>query len=142
MDNSPGDAAILRFGPDRRLTAVTAVAGLVAVGAAVFTADAQARVLAAVAAVVLLAYAVSDLLFWPRLTLSEAGVQVHGPFDRLSLGWPDVAAVRADVRTRHGLRSAALEVDTGDTLVVLSRRALGADPEAVAELAAAYQRRA
>ena len=138
MDNVPV-AAPRQYGPDRRLTAVTGVAGLIAVGLAGFTADGGARVFAAVAAVVLLGYAVSDLLFWPRLVLSAQGVQVQGPFERLAVGWGDVTTVRADVRIRHGLRSTALEVDAGDTLVVLSRRALGADPEAVAAVAATYR---
>jgi len=138
VDNQPAGTP-QQFGPDRRLTAVTGVAGLIAVALAVFASDAGAQVFAAVAAVVLLGYAVTDLLFWPRLTLSARGVQVQGPFERLALGWTEITAVRADVRTRHGLRSTALEVDAGDTLVVLSRRALGADPEAVAAVAASYR---
>ena len=135
MDKPRGPGPVYRFGPDRRVTALTAAGGFVAIVVAVFTADAGARVLAALAAVVLFAYAVSDLLFWPRLTLSADGVQVHGPFDRAALGWDAVDAVRADVRVRHGLRSVALEIDSGDSLVVLSRRALGADPAEVAKLA-------
>ena len=42
------------------------------------------------------------------------------------------------MRTRFGLRSTALEIDAGDTLVVLSRRALGADPETVRDLVRAF----
>ena len=42
--------------------------------------------------------------------------------------------MHADIRARLGLRSTTLEIDAGATLVVLSRRALGADPEAAAQV--------
>ena len=140
MDEHPDPGSVYRFGPDRRLTAVTGAAGFVAVAIAVFTSDAGARFLLALAAVVLFGYTVSDLLFWPRLTLTDFGVQVRGPFERAALGWPEVETIRADVRVRHGLRSTALEVDTGESLIVLSRRALGTDPAVVADLAATLRK--
>jgi hypothetical protein len=42
--------------------------------------------------------------------------------------------VRADTRQRLGLRSVTLEIDAGDELHVFSKRALGAEPDAVAGL--------
>jgi hypothetical protein len=41
--------------------------------------------------------------------------------------------VRVDEHNRYGLMSRTLEVDTGDALVLLGRRSLGADPRDVAE---------
>ena len=56
------------------------------------------------------------------------------PFARTDLTWPEVDRVRADVRSRLGLRSTTLEIDAGEVLVVFSRRALGADPKIVQDL--------
>src|SRR6266852_2482670 len=130
-------APVCRFGPDRRLTAVTGVLAFVAAAAAVLSPDGPGRVLFGGAAALLLAYAVTDLLFWPRLTASADGLVIRTPQVRARIDWSDVESVRAEGRNRLGLRSVTLEVDAGDTLAVFSRRALGADPEAVAGLIAA-----
>jgi hypothetical protein len=131
-------APTVRFGPDRRLTAVAAVAAVIAVVLCV-GADSLGRVLFAVAAVVLAGYAVGDLVWWPRLCADAAGVRVRTPFTRADLRWEAIESIHADVRTRYGLRSASLEVDAGDVLVVFSRRSLGADPETVAGLVTAMR---
>jgi hypothetical protein len=125
-------APTCRFGPDRRLTAACAVLALIALAAALLTDDRAGRVLLGGAAVVLIAYTVTDLVFWPRLVASADGLVIHTPLLRARIAWPDVDAVRADARDRLGLRSVTLEIDAGDTLAVFSRRALGADPGAVA----------
>lgn len=127
-----------RFGPDRRLTAATGVLTLVALAAATLTSDGPGRALLGGAALVLLAYTVTDLIFWPRLSADAEGLQVHTPLSRARIAWRDVEAVRADSRERLGLRSVTLEIDAGEHLVVLSRRALGADPAAVAALILAF----
>ena len=129
------------FGPDRRLTAATAVLAVVAGVSAALTSDRAGRLLFAAAALLLAAYAVTDLVFRPRLAVDAAGLRVRGPWAFARLGWDEVDAVRADVRMRHGLRTVALEIDAGDRLIVLSRRALGADPEQVAELVRAFSPR-
>jgi hypothetical protein len=134
-------APVCRFGPDRRLTAVTGVLAFVAAAAAVLSPDGPGRVLFGGAAALLLAYAVTDLLFWPRLTASADGLVIRTPQVRARIDWSDVESVRAEGRNRLGLRSVTLEVDAGDTLAVFSRRALGADPEAVAGLIAAMDPR-
>jgi hypothetical protein len=85
----------------------------------------------AVAAVVLACYVIGDLCFRPRLAADRDGVRVRAPLTRAFFPWPQVE-IRADERTRHGLRSVTLEIDSGETVVVLSRRALGADPTQVA----------
>jgi hypothetical protein len=127
-----------RFGPDRRLTAVSGVVSLVAALAAALSSDSAGQVLLVGVAVVLFAYTATDLMFWPRLTVTAAGLRIHTPMARAQLSWPEVAAVRADARQRLGLRSVTLEIDAGEQLVVFSRRALGTDPEAAAELIRAF----
>jgi hypothetical protein len=124
----------LRFGPDHRLTALTGLLCVLAVGAAALTGDPAGRLLFAGAAAVLLGYALIDLLCWPRLAADAHGLELRTPFTHLRLPWEQVDDVRADVRDRLGLRSRTLEIDAGPHLVVFSRRALGADPEQVAAL--------
>lgn len=139
MDNS-ARTPVLRFGPDRRLTAVSAVLALIAVAFAVLSDDGAGRVLAVLAAVLLAGYAVTDFAFWPRLTASGEGVHIRTPTTRARLPWSAVDAVRVDERSRLGLTSRTLEIDAGALLVVFSRRALGADPREVADLLAAFSR--
>jgi hypothetical protein len=131
---STARAPICRFGPDRRLTAATGALCLVAAAAAALSTDRPGRLLLAAAALLLLAYAVTDLAFWPRLTASAEGLVIRSPLVRARIGWSEVQAVRADARERFGLRSVTLEIDAGETLAVFSRRALGADPDTVAGL--------
>lgn len=128
-----------RFVPDRRYTAFAAGGAAGAVLLALFTADSGGRLLAGIAAVVLLSYVVGDLVFSPRLAVSRAGIVVHSPFTRARLDWADVADVRAESRLRLGLRSTTLEIDAGPVFAVLSRRALGADPVVVADIVTAFR---
>ena len=55
-------------------------------------------------------------------------------------GGPITGTAR-DTRSRYGLRSSTLEVDAGETLVVFSRRALGADPTTVQDIVRAFDPR-
>jgi hypothetical protein len=130
-----------RFGPDRRLTAATGALTVIAAIAATLTSDRAGRLLLVGVALVLLAYTLTDLLFWPRLTVSADGLLIRTPMARTQLAWSDVEAVRADARQRLGLRSVTLEIDAGEELVVFSRRALGSDPEAAADLIRAFDPR-
>ena len=131
----------VRFGPDPRLTALTGAAAVL-VAALSFATDAAGRLLLLAAAVVLAGYTLSDVLFRPRLAVDGRGIRVRSPLARLDLPWPEIATVRADERSRYGLRSVTLEIDGGDQLVVLSRRALGAPPDAVAALVRSFDPRA
>lgn len=126
-----GDASptpSVRFGPDRRITAVFLAGAVVAAVSGWATSDGPGRLLAVGVAVVLIAYAVTDLLFSPRLRADAAGVVIRTPSVRAVLRWADVDRVEVDERSRFGLASRTLEIDAGTTLVVLSRRALGTDP--------------
>ncbi len=143
MDNCPEPFGVdraprLSFGPDPRLIAATGALALLAAAAAALTGDPAGRLLFAGAAVVLAAYAVTDLICRPRLIADAQAVRVRAPGLFVRLPWERIEAVRADVRRRHGLRSAALEIDTGERLIVLTRRNLGADPEQVAQLVNAF----
>lgn len=132
MENS--DERLIRFGPDRRLSAAYAGGALVAVATTFLTHDAAGRLLFVIAAAILAAYAVTDIVFWPRVQAGPAGLKLHTPTLRGSFGWDQVQSVRADARQRLGLRLVTLEIDVADNLVVLSRRTLGTDPERAAAL--------
>ncbi len=140
MDN-PNRIPTCRFGPDRRLTALCIVLAVVAVAVAILSGDSPGRILAAIAAVLLAGYAITDLAFWPRLLATASGLTIRTPSTRTTLPWEAVDAVRVDERTRLGLMSRTLEIDSGALLVVLSRRALGEDPRTVADLLEAFRRR-
>jgi hypothetical protein len=100
--------------------------------------DAAGRLLVGAAALLFLGLALRDALLRPRLTADEDGVVVRGLGGRTRLPWPHL---RVAVRTtrRLGVTSRSLELDTAagpddsGVLVVLGRRELGSDPEAVAD---------
>ncbi|WP_238019487.1 PH domain-containing protein [Dactylosporangium sp. AC04546] len=103
--------------------------------AAVFFAD-DRRVLTAavVAALVAAGYALRDLLAPVRLAADPEGLTVvTGYAGHRRLTWPEVERIRVDTRSRAGLRSELLEIDTGDTLHLFSMYDLNTHPSAVAE---------
>ena len=141
MDNSVDRAPTASFGPARRLTAATGALALVFGAAAALTADAGGRLLFSLAALVLLVYAVTDLVLWPRVQATFDGVTVRSFGGTVRLPWTSVTAVRADARERWGLRSVTLEIDAGEHLFVFSRRSLGVQPDQAADLINAFDSR-
>ena len=135
----PTRAPVVRFGPDRRLTAAAAGGALVGIVLCLNTTDMGGRLLWAGAARVLVGYMATDLIWSPRLAADASGVRIRSPFARADLRWDEIDAIRADVRSRYGVRSSTLEIDAGALLVVFSRRSLGADPETVAGLVRAMR---
>jgi len=131
----------LRFGPDGRLIALTAVAAVGAVIGALATSDRAGRILLAIAAVLLAAYAVTDVIYRPRIVVTVDGIVIRAPGGSARLGWADVHRIEALGRMRLGLRSVTLEIDTETSLHVFSRRALGADPDTAADLIRAFDPR-
>lgn len=126
-----------RFVPDRRYTALAAGGALGAVAALVLTGDPAGRLLFGAAAVMLLGYVAGELIFSPRLLVSRRGLVVNAPLTRVRLDWAEVTDVRVETHIRRGIRSTTLEIEAGEHLVVLSRRALGTEPlHAVAMMAA------
>jgi Bacterial PH domain len=133
------DKTLVRFGPDRRL-AGGALAGAILVGAyALVTSDPEGRLLLVGAALLLAAYSITDLVFWPRITVEVAGLTLRTPVLRARMGWADVEDIRVDERVRFGVTSRTLEIDAGPRLVVLSRRALGVDPREAYTRISAYR---
>jgi hypothetical protein len=126
----------VQWSPRGSETAALAAVGTgLALGAVVL--DPAGRLLAGVAAVLVLALVVRDLLSRPRLSAGPDGVRVRTLTGPRSLPWADVrVAVR--VTRRLGMSSRLLELDTATgpddagVLVLLGRRDLGADPEDVA----------
>jgi len=113
----------------------TAAAAAVAVGLAlaVLVVDPVGRVLVGAAAVVLFAVVARDLALRPRLRADADGVTVRTIGGSRLIPW---GALRTRVRAtrRLGTRSRTLELeDARDdaVLVVLGRRDLGTDPDAV-----------
>lgn len=132
MENLETSASERSFGPDRRLTVGYAVAAAVAVGLTAATADNAGRILFGIAAIILVGYAVTDVVYSPRLVATPTGLRIHTPTLSGDYPWADVHTVRADSRQRAGLRLVTLEIDVADSLAVFSRRALGTDPETAA----------
>jgi len=130
---------VARFVPDRRYTALAAGGALGALLAVLITDDAGGRLLAGLAGLMLVAYVVTDLVFSPRVVANRDGIVVRAPLTRARVPWSEVGAVRAETRFRYGVRSTTLEIDAGPVLVVLSHRALGADPVDAAALIEAFR---
>lgn len=119
-----------RARPALKVTGAVALATLTAF----FAVDTASGVVGAVAALALLTWAVRDIADPVRLTADAAGVTVaHGLTGRLSIGWDRIEGIRVDARSRLGLRSETLEIDTGDTLYLFGASDLGADPAGVAD---------
>jgi hypothetical protein len=129
VDNLGGRSAVRQFGPDRRLTAAYAGTALIALAATALTTDAAGRILFGLATIVLVGYAVTDVVYSPRLVAAPDGLHIRTPTLRGHFPWNQVHEVRADSRQRAGLRLVTLEIDVAESLAVFSRRALGTDPE-------------
>jgi hypothetical protein len=117
----------------RPVETATAILGGLVVLLLAMLADPAGRLLLGVAALGLLVLGLADLLLRPRLAADRAGVQVRTLASRHRLPWSAIERVDVDEHTRYGLTSRTLELEAGELLVVLSKRALGADPRDVAD---------
>jgi hypothetical protein len=87
------------------------------------------RWLGVVAAALVAAYGLRDVLGRERLRADARGVRIGtGLAGHRDLPWSTVERVRVDQRLRLGLRTDLLELDAGEELFLLSRYDLGADP--------------
>lgn len=111
--------------------AVTVIAAVVFAGLALVDTG-PGRALAAVAALALVGAAARDGLLRPGLEAGPAGVRVVDGVRRRTLGWEEIIGIRAVTETRLGLRTRLLELDLDHTVLVRSRRVLGAEPVEVA----------
>jgi hypothetical protein len=115
---------------------VPLIKGTVAAGfalVAVLTgADVVRLSLAAAAAAVLLTSALRDVLAPVRLFADTSGVTVVVGFaGHRRIPWSEVERLRVDVTRRFGLQKHLVEIDTGETLHLISPAELGADPHEV-----------
>jgi Bacterial PH domain len=117
----------------RPVETAAAAGGAVVALALAAVADPAGRVLFGVGAVGLLALVAVDLLLRPRLAADATGIRVRTLAVRRRLPWSALHRVDVDERSRYGLTARTLELDAGDTLIVLGRRALGSDPRDVAD---------
>ncbi|MEV0651010.1 PH domain-containing protein [Phytomonospora sp. NPDC050363] len=104
-----------------------------------FAHDASRLVVAALAALLLGAYAVRDLLSPITLAVDTEGVLIRrGFFGQRRILWGQIERIRVDSRRRLAGRSHLLEIDVGETIYLFSRYEIGADPaDVVDELKAA-----
>lgn len=124
------------WAPARGLIAMTWAGAALALLLAVVTGDPRGRVLAVVAAVGLLAYAVFTSIARPRLVVDVGGLTVRGLGGPRHYRWAQVQRVRVMRHRRFGREIAQLEIDATDEegeerLVVLGRLDLDAMPEDV-----------
>ena len=83
-----------------------------------------------VAAALVAAYGLRDVLVRERLRADRAGVRVVTGFaGHRDLPWSKVERVRIDQRLRLGVRTDMLELDAGEELFLFSRYDLGAEPQ-------------
>jgi hypothetical protein len=113
-------------------TAAAILGGVVLLLLAV-VADPAGRLLLGVAALGLLAVGLADLALRPRLAADRGGVRVRTFTSRHRVPWSAIERIDVDEHTRYGLTSRTLELEAGELLVVLGKRALGADPRDVAD---------
>ncbi|MEV6598902.1 PH domain-containing protein [Actinoplanes sp. NPDC051346] len=117
--------------PATKLLAATAV---IVLAIAFGRHDPVQWVLAGLAALGLITWAVRDLVRPVRLAADAAGITVVTGFaTRRHLPWARIERVRVDRRERRGIRNELLEIDAGESLLLFSARELGTDPEEVAQ---------
>ena len=135
---APAPVDSVSYRVDSRFTAVKICGFAIFVLVALAFHDDRAKLaFTGLAALVTGGYALRDVIAPVRLAADRDGVTViHGYAGHRRLGWDAVERIRLDERRRLGTRSAALEIDTGDHLYLLSPYDLGTDPaDAVEALA-------
>lgn len=124
-----GDAGRVQWSTKPVETGV-AVLGALVLGGLGFTVDPTGRWLVWAGGLLLLGIAVSDVLLRPRLRVDETGVAVRSLGGRTAVRW-EQTEVRIRRHQRFGRTVPTLELDLDDKLVILGRRELGTDPDAV-----------
>jgi hypothetical protein len=134
-DEPAGPVDSVRYRVDKRLLAVKVVGfvifALVALG---FHEDRPTVAFSGLAALVLGAYALRDLVAPVRLAADREGVTVvAGYAGHHRLSWDEIERVRVDERRRLGTRSTLVEIDGGEHLYLFSSYDLNAAPQDVVE---------
>lgn len=124
------------------LVGVVWVLAAAAAGWLLLTDDPPGKLMAGIAAVLLIVIALFGTIARPRLAADSEGIAIRGLFRSYRWPWAQVT-VRLVRSRRLGRDTAALEVeadeDGGEHLIVLTRLDLGADPEDVAEILTALR---
>lgn len=89
--------------------------------------DWSGRLISGPAMVIAGVLGVRDLLLRPALVANAEGLRVVWGLRRVSVGWQDVQRLRLQTDRRTPL----LEIDLGDSLILLARTRLGRPPAAV-----------
>ena len=118
----------LTYRPSRTQAGLLLLAGAVLLALAVAVPP-LGRVLLVPAAVAVVAVGLRDLLLVPTLEADAAGLTVALTTSKQAYAWSDVTRVQVITDRRTPL----LELDLDHTVVVLSRRRLGAAPYLVLE---------
>jgi hypothetical protein len=121
-------APVVAFGPSRGLALACLGGGAILALVAIFGVDSGGGLLLGLAALLLLALGGYDTFLTPRLVASAQGLRIRTAGVRVDLEWDRIASVRYDERARLGLSSRTLEIDDGESLVVLGRHSLGREP--------------
>ena len=130
----------MTYGPNRLIALGAGVGALAFLGLIVGIQDQTGRLLYVLAGLALLALCVNDLWWNPRLVVDARGLTLRTPGHSGLIGWPDIEEIRVDERARLGLSARTLEIDAAESLVILSRRALGGtDPRDVAAIIDAFR---
>ncbi|MEV7228530.1 MULTISPECIES: PH domain-containing protein [Polymorphospora] len=123
------------------LLKIVSAAALLLIGYGLAGGDPVTLGLAVLVAVVLLGWAVRDIVVPVRLAVDEDGVTVvTGYARRRHLPWDRIERITVDTRPRLGLRTETLEIDAGDSLHLLGAYDLGAAPADVAATLQAARR--
>ncbi|MEP6853480.1 MAG: PH domain-containing protein [bacterium] len=131
---SDGGAEAAQWSVPRWLPAAEGLLAAIFAATAVATGDRLATLMAAAAAVILAGFAARDFLVGVRVSADGTGVTVvEGLARRRTVPWAEVVAVGVGGRGRFGASANMLEIDTGYTVHLFSRREVGADLVAVAE---------
>lgn len=118
------------WGPNPAGIAGIGVGGIfMAIACVTVVTDPPGRILAGVAAVGLLLFAIGSWRARPRLAITPDGLVYRGWFRELTLRRPDIRLIRITEFRRLGRKVRLLEIDTSeDRLLVLSRWDLGTNP--------------
>ncbi|GIG64296.1 hypothetical protein Pen01_05910 [Phytomonospora endophytica] len=99
-----------------------------------FSHDPSRLIVAALAALIVGAYAVRDLLSPVTLAVDAEGILIRrGFFGQRRILWGQIERIRVDSRRRLAGRSTLLEIDVGETIYFFSRYEIGAEPADVAD---------
>ncbi|GGM29556.1 hypothetical protein GCM10011608_12810 [Micromonospora sonchi] len=129
-----------RVPPALPVVKLVGAAGVLALGILLAEGDLLRPVLGGLTAALLAGWGVRDVIAPVRLAVDPDGITVPaGWLGRRHLPWATVETIRVNHRPGRGLAGPALEIDACDSLHLLSRLDLNAEPAEVADALLAAQ---